>query len=178
MQFTSKVIDVKMSQTLKKKDGGEYPAHVLILDGDKGIQKLQLHAKFGIGATKKAVIAKLKAGDLVTVTKEKKGEFWNVTDIDAGSVASSTTNVASATTGKGSYDVQGAIKGNSVTNGVALAIARHGKNTTAKHIQEAALEILEIHRALDKAELPTTASNDKTIASKTVDDDDEAMQQF
>ena len=87
-----------------------------------------------------------------------EGKFKTITRIvKAGGSATSPTPVTHTpapaanphTKKTGGYDVQGAIKGNSVSNGVLIAIARHGCDVTIEQIEHAAREVLELHARLD-----------------------------
>ena len=92
MDIKAKVISVEMNIEIAKKDGGVYPGARLMYRDEAGQLKEQAfhNNTFKFNAPLKVQLSNLNAGDGVIITKEKKGEFWNVVGIskDTGTAAS------------------------------------------------------------------------------------------
>lgn len=95
MDIKAKVISVEMNVEIAKKDGGVYPGARLMYRDEAGQLKEQAFHQntFKFNAPLKVQLSNLTAGDDVLITKEKKGEFWNVMSIrkDDGAATGSTT---------------------------------------------------------------------------------------
>ena len=83
MDVKAKVISVEMNVEIAKKDGGVYPGARLMYRDEAGQLKEQAFHQntFKFNAPLKVQLSNLTAGDDVIITKEKKGEFWNVMSI-------------------------------------------------------------------------------------------------
>ncbi len=83
MDIKAKVISVEMNVEIAKKDGGVYPGARLMYRDEAGQLKEQAfhNNTFKFNAPLKVQLSNLAAGDDVIITKEKKGDFWNVMSI-------------------------------------------------------------------------------------------------
>lgn len=83
MDIKAKVISVEMNVEIVKKDGGVYPGARLMYRDEAGqLREQAFHNNtFKFNAPLKVQLSNLAAGDDVIITKEKKGEFWNVMSI-------------------------------------------------------------------------------------------------
>lgn len=86
MELNATVITVELDVEIEKKDGGVYPGARLTYRGQDGkiVDQCFHNNTFKYNAALKKTLATLKQGDAITIVKEKKGEFWNVTEIRKG----------------------------------------------------------------------------------------------
>lgn len=63
--------------------------------------------------------------------------------------------------------VTGQIKGNTVTNAVALAVARHGKSTNLEHLKTAAKDILALHSYVEHLDVLSFIQTGQAIQEAT-----------
>ncbi len=159
--------DVQVKGPFKAKTGDHsFNTHEYYLEGEK-------FAKFAnVG-----VDPEFSAGDSVTILASEgqgaKGTYNKIiqigkqgTKLEAKTTVKKTyskpmttslstatqTTSSTATSGTKTYtdNTKGLIKGNSVTNGIQLAIARYGKSVTTQEIINCAREVLSVHKALDE----------------------------
>ena len=104
MEIQGVVVSVESNVSIEKRAGGSYQGTRFTFRDSGGklteqnftSQSLKYNPSLG------SALNNLNAGDSFTMTKEKQGEFWNVTSIRAGgsSTASASGN-ASSSTGRG-----------------------------------------------------------------------------
>ena len=181
---TVTLLKVELGIQVPKFGGGTYPGAQLTYEmGDKLVRK-GIHEKAQGGGLAED-LKKLKAGDTVIIVQElieKDGKKFNnikrilpegsaipaglqtVEDLTQKQIDvayGGQSNFVSKKTG--GYDVQGAIKGNAVTNGVQIAISQ--KDTSLANIVKQARIVLEAHKLLD-AEPPK-----KVVVKAEVEED-------
>lgn len=86
MELNATVITVELDVEIEKKDGGVYPGARLTYRGQDGkiVDQCFHNNTFKYNAALKKTLATLKQGDVITIVKEKKGDYWNVTEIRKG----------------------------------------------------------------------------------------------
>lgn len=158
--------DVKVTGPHTTKAGDrEYMLHEYYLEGEKfgTFGKVDEEPKFqvgdevtilaseGLGKTGKSFNKLIQIG-----LKGSKSDSKTETTRKAPPWTNNKTNTFSPpenkTPFKSTYvdNTRGQIKGNSVTNGVQLAIARYGNKVTTQELINCAREVLSVHEALDK----------------------------
>jgi hypothetical protein len=173
MNIVGKVLGVSMDVEKAKQDGSTYVVHLLTLKTEKGFKEISIFGNSPVAKKSDSLLRSLTDKDTVTVKMEQKGKFMNATEITKGAVEEVKSDDKKFV--KSGYDTAGAIKGNAVTNGVHLAIARHGKDATKDHIEAAALEVLSVHKKLEGIsldDLRLTPKAKSTVRTEAVDVDD------
>lgn len=147
---------------LTSKAGKPYFASILDVKKEDGTSKsLTLVLK-----ELKEKAKELQEGDFIEIKYVKDGAHFNIADIGKalGSSSPAKKFEKKSFNSSSTFSVDGVIKGNSITNGVSLAIARHGKDTTLDHIRKASLEIISLHKELEGLKITTSATEKKTLA--------------
>ncbi len=152
------LIATKFNVEKEKKDGsGSYKVHIVKAEVNGNEKDYSIFANSNLGKQVFSALKGVKSGAILQIETEQNGKFENVTSITNAGGLSSSAEACSVNTSK--YEprknddyVKGVIKGNSVTNGVTLAIARFGKDVTQDQILDCAREIMEVHEALDAPE--------------------------
>jgi hypothetical protein len=148
---------------LKSKEGKDYTVSILeVLREDKTNKTIKIFEK--------DLIKKLngfKKGDLIDLKYTKDGEYFKLVDIVNAAMLSSPHKSFET---KPAFSTDGVIKGNSITNGVALATARKGNKTTLDDIREATMEILSLHKELESMTLSSLPGDKDENKKKTLDD--------
>jgi len=108
MDIKAKVISVEMDVDIAKKDGGSYPGARLMYRDEAGQLKEQAFHQntFKFNAPLKVQLSNLTVGDDVIITKEKKGDFWNVMSISKDTGTTTTimpSKVAASPSPKSTY---------------------------------------------------------------------------
>ena len=101
MEVSGIVKEVDMNVTIKKKDGGTYKGWRLVFDDngeDNTIEKHEMTLK-KIKGLKEALLA-LTPGDPVTVSKEKNGMYWEITEVRKGGPGEGPPKAASGRAGR------------------------------------------------------------------------------
>lgn len=164
---------------LTSKAGKPYYASIIDLKKEDGTDKsLQLVMK-----ELKEKAKGLKEGDFIEIKYVKDGAHFNIADLYKTTDAPSTTTTNKFSNRKftpstSTFSVDGVIKGNSITNGVALAIARHGKDTTLDQIRKATLEVISLHKELENLKISATTTTEKKSLSDAEDLDDSVGDAF
>lgn len=168
---TGKVAAIKLNVPKTSSGGKSYTAHLLKLSTSEGEEVFTISSKMPPAK----YVEKLKVGDDVTITTG--GQFNSVVKVSNNSFKKSFGDSSSGSGYKKKEykdNTQGMIKGNSVSNGVALAIARFGKGVTIEQVEIAAREVLELHKRLDNEDTPifsTSGVNEATVFDDQADAD-------
>lgn len=182
--FVVDLLSVAKNVDIEKKDGGTYKGTVISYMSNGKAMTKSLHAN----ATKfnpelASDLNTVQPGKVRMILKEKDG-FKNLirltndldTTVEGAPISPKATTTVTANT-KSSYDPMGPIKGNSITNGVNIAISMG--DTSFSNILKQAKLVLSVHTALDQKETetkpttPTTTKTPKTVVkSEDVDDTD------
>lgn len=159
--YKGKVIGIKLNTQKTSSAGKPFMAHLLKINTDTGEETFTIAvkmppAKFVEKLAKGDDVEVMTGGQFNSVVKVSKAGFQKKEYGGKSSFGSSFP--------KKEYkdNTAGMIKGNAVSNGVALAIARHGSETTLAHIEEAAREILLLHAKLENEQLPKVDSLNET----------------
>ena len=170
----------------KFEGGGSYKATVLegtTLDGHEFKKNLS-HDLLDKVPSLQSAIDDLNEGDLVKIVSEKKGKYNNIRSIfkegtkgyEAPSLAA-VSNTGGSTGGKSSYNTEGMIKGNAITNAVQLAIAT--KKTGKDDIVTLAKMMLEVHKEIESVQMSSVGSTEvETNSTVDVNDPKQAAEMF
>lgn len=147
MEVKATVVNVELDIEIEKKDGGVYPGARLTYRGQDGqIADQAFHNNvFKFNAPLKKKLASLKSGDVIIIVKEKKGDFWNVTEIRKGDASqASASSLASPTAPKsgGTWETPEErakkqlyiIRQSSIGHAVTLLAANGGKKNTPEEV--------------------------------------------
>jgi hypothetical protein len=152
-----KVISIDLDTEIEKKDGGTYRgAQVIFTVGGKPGTKAVTQKGLEFNPELKKDLKSFKTPGEAVLILERKNGFNNLKrlvtpDNIPTNISSTRKSPAVTVTSKssGGYDVQGAIKGNAVTNGVQIAISQ-GDTSLANIVKNAKI-VLEAHKVLDNA---------------------------
>lgn len=147
MQVFGQVISVDVDVQVNKKDGGTYPGSRLTYRDSSGkVAEQAFHQNvFRFNGALKATLTTLKAGDSICITKEKKGEFWNVVSIEktATTTIQETQPVSSGSTPTTDMRQLYIIRQSSLGHAVSLLAANGGKKNTTLEVIEVADQFVE-----------------------------------
>ncbi len=166
-----KVLSIDLNVEIEKKDGGTYQGASIVftLGGKPGVKNIHSKVLSNLPELQKDLQSFKTPGEGVLVMEKKDG-FNNlkrlVTPANVPAEVKTTTT-AKASTGYAYKDnTAGQIKGNSITNGVNIAISQ-GDTSLANIVKQARL-VLEAHKALDgaKTEEETVATEVPKVTAK------------
>lgn len=162
IDFTGKLTGLQLNTDQVTKAGKEWKAHKLrVVDSDGEVKTYAVSTK----AAPAKFIEKLEVGQQVTVTVG--GQFNSVVKVSAaGATAGRKPSFTPSAKPAFKDNTQGMIKGNAISNGVQLAIARHGKGATLAHVKEATLEIISLHLELEAQSLSDAVNTTAEEAPK------------
>lgn len=164
------VVSNEANVQVAKKDGGSYPGSRLSYRDETGALKEQafhqMALKFG---NLKAQLEAVKPGDVIEITKEKKGEYWNVISIvpaTAGAVQSTATKTTPSASPKSTYETPEEratkqiyiVRQSSISNAIAL-LAIGAKN------EQSSDEALKIAKQFEEFVFGTQKGFDDHIAA-------------
>ena len=103
MQINATVVSVENNVEITKKDGGTYQGSRLSYRGADGkLAEQAFHNNvLKFNPKVKNALDGISPGDAITIIKEKKGEFWNVTDLIKGTAPAEAAPQAAAGGNKG-----------------------------------------------------------------------------
>lgn len=101
MEVKGKVVAVEIDVQVPKKDGTTYPGTILryIDSNNKSADQSWHENAFKYNKPMLSTLKQLKVGDVITIVKEKKGEFWNVSEIKMGGEMSAAPASSSSSSG-------------------------------------------------------------------------------
>ena len=160
---------VERNIQVPKRTGGSYPGTIVTYQTASGMRNTQAFTTKTLEFNQElaADIEALLPGQEVTFCwrKNDKG-FKDYVSIKQGASAAPTTQGSTATTSYSSRSggndyTTGAIKGNTVTNAIHLAVARHGAKVTNDQLIAAADDVLYLHAYVESKDVMATIAEHK-----------------
>lgn len=152
-----KTVKVNKVETVKAGKVDRIVLHYEVLDGQKKGEVWKIGAlAIKLDESTRGKLKTVKPGDIVDITMEKDGNYWNLTKVEDGdtsSVASAGSPVKSATR---AYDDTGVKVGAARNQAIAYLSATKGKAFTLDDVDATAYEIIERQAA---QELTVRAGN-------------------